>query len=136
GAFETRAAEAILAIDRAATGVDRSKLLRRLASEPDVRTIVSPGLGYGIYRPGRLHGHIGPLVASNDVVPRIILDQIGRPAGGEEMLIDTMRSAENTALMEAIGLSVQRRLTRMTLAPARPLLMGPQVRAAESFTWG
>src|SRR5882672_656263 len=131
GAFETRSAEIVAALDRDACGGDRGPLLRHLVAEPAVRTVVSPGLGYGLYRPGRLHGHIGPLIAANDTVAKLILDQIRHAAGERTVSIDAMRTAENAALLETAGLTVARRLTRMTLAPARPLLMGPRIRAAE-----
>lgn len=132
GAFEALTAEAALPLDP----IERPALLRRLMTEPGTRLVVSPGLGFALLRNGRVASHVGPLVAANDAVAVALLDRLAELTAGRTVFIDALRSEGTTALLEARGLTVARRLTRMTLEAPQPLLMDPRVRAALSFEWG
>ena len=67
--------------------------------------------------------------------PRIA-DRLAQLAAGTTVLLDALRTAETSALLESHGLSVSRRLLRMTLDRADAVLMGERVRAITSFEWG
>jgi hypothetical protein len=65
-----------------------------------------------------------------------LLTRLAQLAGGSPVLVDAIRTPVSSALLEQSGLSVARRLTRMTLGGPKSVLMGGQVRAAVSFEWG
>ena len=104
--------------------------------EPDVLGVLARGEGFAFLRPGRTRGHVGPVVASGDDVCSRLLDRLAALAGSGPLLFDALRSPSAEALLSARGLSVARRLTRMTLGRPQRLLTGDAVRAAVSFEWG
>ena len=126
----------VASLDRAACGADRSALLLHLMHEPDVVGVVSPGAGFAFLRPGRSQNHVGPLVAADDETVSRLLNRLARLAGGSSVLLDALRTPAMSARLETHGLSVARRLMRMTSAPPQTLLLGERVRAATSFEWG
>jgi len=126
----------VAALDREACGVDRSALLRHLADDRTVKSFVLPGEGHAFLYPGRLHAHLGPVVATSDAAFAVLLDQAARALDGGEVMIDVIRTPSSSALLESRGLRMTRELRRMTVSRSQPLLMGPSVRAAVSFTWG
>jgi GNAT superfamily N-acetyltransferase len=126
----------IAGMDRQACGADRSALLLHLMHEPDVFGVLARGEGFAFLRPGRTRGHLGPVVASGEDVCSRLLDRLAALAGPGPLLFDALRSPSAEALLSAHGLSVARRLTRMTLGRPQRLLMGDAVRAAVSFEWG
>lgn len=132
----TRNWSAVADLDRAACGVDRAPLLRHLLADPAVHGFSVPGAGHAILYPGRTQAHLGPVVAADDAVFALLLSRAAELLNGFEVVVDALRTPSTSALLEAHGLRIQRRLTRMTLARPQPLLMGPPVRAAVSFTWG
>jgi len=128
--------EAVAAFDRAACGVDRSALLLHLLNEPGVTGVVSRGAGYALLRPGRTQGHVGPFLAADDATATQLLNRLAKLAAGSPLLLDALRSPALSALLQLHGLTVARRLVRMTSGTPQRLLMGDSVRAATSFEWG
>jgi GNAT superfamily N-acetyltransferase len=128
--------DALAALDRKACGADRSRLLRHLREDPAVTGFTVPGEGYAILSPGRLHAHLGPIVASDDAVFSRLLSGAARALRGAEVVVDAIRTPATSRVLEAHGLRIVRELTRMTLTRPQALLMGPAARAAVSFTWG
>lgn len=128
--------DAVAAFDRAACGADRSALLLHLLNEPGVTGVVSRGAGYALLRPGRTQGHVGPLLAADDATASRLLNRLAKLAAGSPVLLDAIRSPALSTRLESQGLSVARRLVRMTSGKAQRLLMGDSVRAATSFEWG
>jgi len=132
--------DAVLALDRSACGADRSRLLVHLAMERDVVGWVATdergAAGYAILRPGRQFAHLGPIVAADPAHFETLVDAVGLLLNGAEVIIDVPREEENGAILAKRGLEVRRRLTRMTHARARRLLLGPAIRAAMSFELG
>ena len=132
---------AILEFDRRATGVDRARLLRAMANEPRVRLRVIEQNerldGFGFARPGRVAGHVGPVVAkSTDVAAELTCALCNE----RRIFIDVPATPANEAFsawLTQSGLTVLRRLTRMT-RPARnePLLAGSRVFATAALELG
>lgn len=118
--------ERVLELDRAALGVDRSALLRRLAAEPGVQVLATRD-GYAILRPGRTRSHLGPMVAV-DPLPLL------RAAAGRALIVDVPGRPDLESAFTEAGLKVERRLTRMTLGRAVPVLLNAA--AAVAFEWG
>lgn len=126
----------VAALDRDACGADRSEFLLRLMHEPEVFGVLMRGSGYAFLRPGRTRGHVGPMVSPDPVTGSALLNRLAGLAGSTEVLLDALRRTDGSAMLEAHGLSVARRLTRMTLARPQRLLMGDSVQAAVSFEYG
>lgn len=125
----------VAALDRQACGADRSSLLLHLMHEEGVFGVAARGSGYAFLRPGRACSHVGPLVGDDESCSRM-LDRLARLAGNTPVIVDAHRTPATSALLEAHGLAVARRLIRMTLSRPQRLLMGDAVRAAVSFEWG
>jgi GNAT superfamily N-acetyltransferase len=108
------------ALDRAAFGTDRSRLLENLARE-GAATV--PGEGYAMGRAGSQAAHFGPCVARSAGTARQLLGWfLARHAGAAaywDILADNHAAA---ALAEANGFRRARKLTRMTreLRPVEP----------------
>ena len=124
--------EKVLELDRAALGADRSALLRHLAREPGVNLLASDD-GYALLRPGRTVAHLGPIVAAD---PAPLLRAAGRLLRGAPVIGDVPRRPELEAVFAGHGLSVLRRLTRMTWGAPRAALLAARALAAVSFEWG
>jgi hypothetical protein len=114
---DARDRDAILTLDRLATGADRRKLIDRLfADNPDLaRTCRVAGsiAGFALARPGSRALHIGPCIAEDAAGPALLRDafrlHVGRP-----VIIDIPESHHFArALAESAGLTVARTLTRM-----------------------
>ena len=125
----------IARLDHESCGADRSDFLLHLMNEPDVFGVVAHQ-GFAFLRPGRTCAHVGPMVAADDAVGGRLLSRLARLSAGKPVLIDALQSAGTSRLLEAGGLSIVRRLTRMTLGTAKAELMGERVRAITSFEWG
>lgn len=131
--------KSIARLDQIACGVDRAPLLRQMLQDPGAVVFLAQnkGLaGYAILVPGRMSPHLGPVVARDEATWRELLSAAARHLAGREVIVDAMRTAVGTALLEGCGLTVARKLTRMTLSKSHPVLWGPLVRAVVSFTWG
>jgi GNAT superfamily N-acetyltransferase len=126
----------VAAMDRDACGADRSALLLHLLHEGGVLGVVVRGEGFAFLRPGRTRSHVGPMVASGNAVGSTLLNKLAALSEAGPLLLDALRTPDASELLAAHGLSVSRRLTRMTLGGPQRLLMGDAVRAAVSFEWG
>lgn len=125
-------------------GVDRSRLLRRLASEPGatVRMVTAAGdvVAAGFSRSGRTAGHIGPVIASSSVageaiVADLITERFGQ--GEEQVLIDIPHDGPLAETVERWGFTAQRRLMRMIrTAGVGITLSGPGVFAVSGLELG
>src|SRR5206468_6432913 len=77
--------DALLQLDRAVTGTDRERMIRRLFAEfPDeARVVESPhGVeGYLLARPGARAWYVGPCVARGGAGPLLLADAWRRHAG-------------------------------------------------------
>jgi len=154
------AASAVAAYDRAAVGIDREPLLARLLAEPrtvglvrratdaDAVAVDDPSAagaavrGYAILRPGRECRHLGPVVADGADVARELVAAAGARLDGDGVLVDALGpgatgpdAGRRGELLAAAGLSVGRRLRRMT-ADGRSLLTGERVVAGAGFELG
>jgi GNAT superfamily N-acetyltransferase len=126
-------------LDRKACGVDRSPLLRNLLSDPEVVCVAYHGKGmegFAFLLPGRTSPHIGPVVAGDGAVLNDLLGALTRHLKAKSVFVDALRTPANSYALERSGLTIARRLTRMTLGQPHQVLMGPLIRAAVSFTWG
>ncbi len=135
-ALTTSTVDTLATLDRQACGVDRSRLLRRMIEDPAVLGYRAPGEGFAILAPGRLHAHLGPIVAADDAVFARLLSRAARLLQGAEVVVDALRTPSTSTILAAHGLRVVRELTRMTWSRPQQLLMSPAARAAVSFTWG
>ena len=107
----------VASLDRAVTGIDREKLIRRLMlerTEPLRAVRKEESLeGYLTARPGSRALFIGPCIASEEAGLRLFQDAFHRYA--ERLVyIDILESnSKACALAESHGLNVQRRFLRM-----------------------
>jgi hypothetical protein len=109
--------DGILALDRAVTGTDRGKMLRRLVAErPETLRVVQRGDridGFLMARPGSVAVQIGPCIADAESGVAL-LEEAWRTCAGRAVFVDIPTDhAEAQALAQAAGLSVQRHLMRM-----------------------
>ncbi|HEY5311030.1 MAG TPA: GNAT family N-acetyltransferase [Pirellulales bacterium] len=108
----------ILALDRAATGTDREKLLRALIEQERRPTFVvrSPqGLaGYCSIRPAADALQIGPCIAADWAGPRLLAAAIGASPGKPVIIDVPTGQAEAIRMVEAAGLAPERCFWRMT----------------------
>jgi len=126
-------------LDQKACGVDRSPLLRNLLGDPEVICVASHGKGmegFAFLLPGRVSPHLGPVIARDGAILDDLLRSLARPLDGKSVFVDALRTPANSYALERSGLTITRRLTRMTLGQPHQVLMGPLVRAVVSFTWG
>jgi GNAT superfamily N-acetyltransferase len=115
-------AEGIVRLDRAVTGTDRGKLLRRLLVENpgEVKAVEEAGeiAGFLMARPGARAHFIGPCVATAAAGPVLLRDAWWRHAGKPVYVDVPTGNAAAVALAEAAGLTVQRHLLRMCRGPS------------------
>jgi GNAT superfamily N-acetyltransferase len=133
--------EVLSVFDRPIFGADRVRVLRRLLSEPTIRTTAAFDgqgrlQGYAALRPGRLAMYLGPWVALNaDTGER--LWQWGRAMTGDAPLfVDVLLPCPHALpLVQAAGFEQQRTLIRMfrgrNVSPGRPEyqygIFGPEI---------
>ncbi len=113
--------EACLRLDRQATGTDRAKILLRLFEEyPDaLRVVEADGgvVGFLTARPGARARFLGPCIAPLAAGPLLFADAWHRHAGEFVFLDVPEGNRAAVSLVEAVGLTPQRVLTRMTRGP-------------------
>ncbi len=129
----------VVALDFASCGADRGPLLRHLFEEPGVKGLVTGAdrlTGFAFLRPGRTRRHLGPMIALDDASRTGLLSEAAEVAQGSSVLVDVLRTPASTANFDAHGLSIVRRLTRMTLGDRHPVLTGEALAAAVAFEWG
>jgi GNAT superfamily N-acetyltransferase len=107
-------------LDTAAFGAHRVNLLNVLiGQQPDLMLVAAADnlvVGYGLARPGRLHGYIGPVVAGRMCVAKRLVTDLAKLLKQRTILLDcTALNPAWCCWLEDSGLQVQRRLTRMYL---------------------
>lgn len=131
--------EDLAVFDRSATGVDRSRLLERLLGEDSAVVMAAAAAGgfqaFGAVRSGRTQSHIGPLVVREQALLAPVVSALAEHTSGGPVYLDAVRLPQRTQLLASLGLSVSRRLIRMT-RPAVSVMGGEQVVAAMGFEWG
>ena len=110
--------DAVIELDRAVTGTNRARLVRRLYQErPDAMYVFQTGdriAGYVTFREGAHAAQIGPAVALDDAAGRALGDAaLGRCAGRSVFVDVPTGNRPAVKWAEARGLMVQRCLTRM-----------------------
>ncbi len=102
---------AVLELDELVTGTRREKLLRHLS----VRKFVRAGRleGFCCERPGANAWQIGPICGSAEAARNLFLDAARRHVGERVYLDVPVDHLQAVALVQAAGLTEQRRLLRM-----------------------
>ena len=115
--FEPSMMGRVLDLDRAATGTDRARLLRRLAEEsPGAIRVSGRGGevdGYLMGRPGSDAWQVGPCIARGEAGSALLAEALGRLRGRPVLVDIPTENAEGTALALARGLVVRRPFLRM-----------------------
>lgn len=130
---------AIAAIDAAAFGADRLRLLKLLAADGR-SALVRRGheiAGYGFSRPGHLADYLGPVVAHDAASARQIVSQLLRPMASRDVFWDLL--PDNSAALQLateLGFVEMRRLTRMYLGDKVNGGRVEQIFAAADFALG
>lgn len=113
----------IIALDTAAFGAERRRVIERLFEENPARTEIVRNpkgqlLGYASTRPGRKAWYFGPCVTrDSDTGFRLFTSAMGRLVG-QPMYVDIVTSsAEVRRRLADYGFTHQRSLTRMYLGP-------------------
>lgn len=126
--------------DRGQTGVDRSRLLRELLGESDVRGYLArdstTSTGYAIVRPGRTHWQIGPIVTARPETIDPLLRAVTVDFGGHDMIVDAPDRTAISSSLEKLGLSEDRELVRMTHPEPTAVLTTDSVYAFLDFAFG
>jgi len=131
--------DALVALDRAATGLDRRLLLDSFLRRPDTRAwLAGDGRGFVVARAGRRATQIGPLAAPDDARAIALLDIAIATASDDParaIFLDLPRAHRPVAeALERLGFVRQRSFVRMSLgateAPrlgaGRLVLAGPE----------
>ncbi|MEO7056555.1 MAG: GNAT family N-acetyltransferase [Caldimonas sp.] len=115
----------ILALDAAATGLDRGELLRDFLSRPTTRAwLAADRSGFVISRAGRRAGQIGPLAAADETDALALLDAALAAHGGAVFIDVPDHCGGVVAALAQRGFTRQRPFTRMASA-AGPVLAAP-----------
>ena len=126
--------------DAARSGTDRSALVAHLLRNPEARAYVATRgggvAGYAVVRPGRTHHHLGPVVADDADAFDALLTALADRLAGAAVFTDVVRGDATHAAFTRVGLRVERRLVRMTRAPARRVLSGAPIWATAGLEWG
>jgi GNAT superfamily N-acetyltransferase len=135
---------AVAALEARAVGARREPLLRRLLEQRVAPGAPGNGLawldeagslrGFVLWRPGRHALQIGPLITAGSEAPGALLDgalAAARDCGQPPTLTVPADRREVTALLEARGLRVERRLTRMVL----PTSAGERLRGEDQLIY-
>jgi GNAT superfamily N-acetyltransferase len=129
----------VLSIDRRACGVDRERLLRRIAGEAESRVAMVAD-GYALVRPGRLAWHLGPVIADDLHQTAALVNQLigdGRQPATADVIVDVVGGSPMESLLAQRGFAIARRLKRMRRpAGGGKLLWGDRVYAASGFELG
>jgi hypothetical protein len=112
----------LVRLDRAVTGADRGRLLRRLFAEAPERWRVAEETGeiagYLASRPGANAWQVGPCLAGPGAGPALLADAWRRHAGQRVFVDVPADHAAAVSEAEAQGLTVQRSLLRMVRGDA------------------
>jgi len=121
--------DALLALDRAATDLDRRFLLSSFLSRPETLAWRADGRGFVIARAGRRATQIGPLVAGDAAQAAALLDTAIAAAtggdGGRAIFLDLPRAHRPLAdRIERQGFVRQRPFVRMSLGATEAPRLG------------
>ncbi len=121
--------DAIAALDRASSGLERRFLLESFLSRPGTRAWLSnTGQGFVIARDGRRATQIGPLVAESESEAIELLAAAfaaARANADRDVFLDLPRGRlELQKWLEARGFGRQRPFVRMSLGAAQPPTLG------------
>ncbi len=122
--------DALLALDRAATGLDRRFLLSSFLSRPETQAWrADDGRGFVIARAGRRATQIGPLVAGDAAQAAALLDTaiaaVTAGDGGRAIFLDLPRAHRPLAdRLERQGFVRQRPFVRMSLGATEAPRLG------------
>jgi GNAT superfamily N-acetyltransferase len=123
--------EAVLKLDREATGTDRKTLAEHLFAEsPEEWRVVLDGreiAGFTAARRGSRAWHIGPCAATTEVGALLLADALGRHAGQRVFVDIPVDHTIAIRTAERAGLAVQRPLFRMC--------RGPRPRECRTLLW-
>ncbi|WP_276256434.1 GNAT family N-acetyltransferase [Halomontanus rarus] len=132
--------DAVCEFDQSHVETDRSDLLRTLVAESDVRGFYSRGSngidGYAVVRPGRRNWQIGPVVTADPSATESLLRNISTSFDGRDVIVDAPDRDAVSSSLDAIGLSRERELVRMTYPEPEPALLTDSVRAFVDFAFG
>ena len=109
----------LLALDRAAFSVDRSRLIEMLIADACVTPLMITGVdgssaGYALARRGRNAVYVGPLIARTAQQAERLLDGLLEQLAGNEVYIDLNMEFENgVEILARRGFAKQRDLDRM-----------------------
>jgi len=132
--------DAVRALDREATGVDRWPLLREF--DPATRWLDGGGRlrGFGCVRPGRVAWHLGPICAADVRTAEELCDELFTPSAsgdGLEIIVDVLAGSAMEGVLARRGFAVTRRLKRMGWpGPPGVLMGGDRVFAISGFELG
>lgn len=115
--------EPVFALDRAAYGTDRSRLLAVLAADAPGGPLTSRRYGkdpdgFALLRAGREASYVGPIIATSaGTAVRLLDGMLARCAGSEVCLDRNLNGLLEADTLAARGLAMRRGLTRMRLGP-------------------
>lgn len=105
-------------IDREVTGTDRSKMLGRFFFEsPRAMRWIRSERSFVYTRAGSNARQVGPCLATSDAAPRLLEDVCHHHAGADVYMDIPVANEPACRFALSLGLTVQRRLLRMTLGP-------------------
>jgi GNAT superfamily N-acetyltransferase len=112
----------ICALDRAAIGYDRTRLIRALLSEKDAWANVMRSsdrlLGYVSTRAGSIATFVGPCAAETPTAGRQLLAGALRVTAGRQVFVDVpLDNRPAVETVDSTGLTQARQLIRMTCGP-------------------
>jgi hypothetical protein len=127
--WRTPELDAAIALDAAAFGAPRRRLLLGLAARLDALSLkASHGHGYLFSRAGRTATQIGPVLAESEATGVALCERALDRLDGEVLLDVPVRETAIAAMLEARGLTVERSFTRMALGDGGPFSLGPAMR--------
>lgn len=131
----------VLRLDRLSCEINRAGLLSQLANEDGVQIILisdsntDEDLGYAFVRPGRVHRHLGPLLASDLDTLRTILGAVEELFVTPHVIMDVHGRDVYPTLRQA-NLTNHRNLTRMTHRKKYRMFMAEEIVGAAGFELG
>ncbi|MEO1088999.1 MAG: GNAT family N-acetyltransferase [Pseudomonadota bacterium] len=122
----------VVALDRAACGMDRSALLRALVVTADVRVSRAGGdvAGYGVCRASGRDLVIGPVVGRAEMDARALVSALLTTAAGRFVRIDVPQATGLSGWLQGVGLEAVSQATTMVQSPSPLPPTGPAKRWA------
>ncbi|MEO8080197.1 MAG: GNAT family N-acetyltransferase [Caldimonas sp.] len=130
-------ATTVVALDAAATGVDRDVVLRAFLARPGTQVFVAPGdAGFALVRAGRHATQIGPLVAPDETQALALFERALAACAGRVYIDVPNRWRGLAGRLEALGFTRQRPFTRMARGATPALAADGQVFAVAGPEFG